>query len=92
MSFQVGDTVGTYRIIKRLGGGGMGEVYQVEHTVTGRMEAMKIVATDASQTSEQDQRFLREVQLQAGLDHPNIAAVHNAFCESGHLVIDHGAG
>ena len=87
MSFQVGDTVGTYRIIKRLGGGGMGEVYQVEHTVTGRMEAMKIVATDASQTSEQDKRFLREVQLQAGLDHPNIAAVHNAFCESGHLVM-----
>ena len=70
MSFQVGDTVGTYRIIKRLGGGGMGKVYQVEHTVTGRMEAMKIVATDASQTSEQDNRFLREVQLQAGLDHP----------------------
>jgi len=46
MSFQVGDTVGTYRIIKRLGGGGMGEVYQVEHTVTGRMEALKVLATD----------------------------------------------
>jgi serine/threonine-protein kinase len=87
MSFQVGDTVGTYRIIKRLGGGGMGEVYQVEHTVTGRMEAMKVVATDASETSEQDQRFLREIQLQAELDHPNIAAVHNAFRENGHFVM-----
>ena len=81
MSFQVGDTVGTYRIIKRLGGGGMGEVYQVEHTVTGRMEAMKVIATDSSQISEQDQRFLREIQLQVELDHPNIATVHNGFAK-----------
>jgi serine/threonine-protein kinase len=87
MSFQIGDTVGTYRIIKRLGSGGMGDVYQVEHAVTGRMEAMKVLAADASNTSEQDQRFLREIQLQAGLDHPNIAAVHNAFRENGHLVM-----
>src|SRR5579872_4349538 len=87
MSFQIGDTVGTYRIINRLGSGGMGEVYQVEHAVTGRMEAMKVLAADASNTSEQDQRFLREIQLQAALDHPNIAAVHNAFRENGHLVM-----
>jgi len=87
MSFQIGDTVGTYRIINRLGSGGMGEVYQVEHAVTGRMEAMKVLATDASNTSDQDQRFLREIQHQAGLDHPNIAAVHNAFRENGHLVM-----
>jgi serine/threonine protein kinase len=87
MSFQIGDTVGTYRIINRLGSGGMGDVYQVEHAVTGRMEAMKVLAADASNTSEQDQRFLREIQLQAGLTHPNIAAVHNAFRENGHLVM-----
>jgi serine/threonine-protein kinase len=74
-------TVGTYRIIKRLGGGGMGEVYQVEHTVTGRMEALKVLATDASQTSDQYQRFLREIQLQVELDHPNIATVHNGFAK-----------
>ncbi len=87
MSFSIGDTVGTYRIIAAIGAGGMGEVFRVEHAVTKRVEAMKILAAATSVSREQDQRFLREIQLQASLSHPNIAAVHNAFWEDEHLVM-----
>jgi serine/threonine-protein kinase len=87
MSFQIGDIIGTYKIIESLGSGGMGEVFKVEHTITRRIEAMKILTTDGSFTPDHDQRFLREIQLQAKLNHPNIAAVHNAFWQDGHLVM-----
>ena len=87
MSFGIGDTIGTYRIVAAIGSGGMGEVFRVEHVVTKRVEAMKILAAATSSSPEQDQRFLREIQLQASLSHPNIAAVHNAFWEDGHLVM-----
>jgi serine/threonine-protein kinase len=87
MTFQAGDTVGTYRVICKLGSGGMGQVYQVEHLVTKRVEALKILTREAENTPEQVQRFQREIELQAGLSHPNIAAVHHAFRENGHLVM-----
>lgn len=87
MSFGIGDTVGTYKIVAAIGAGGMGEVFRVEHVVTNRVEAMKILAAATSNSAEQDQRFLREIQLQASLSHSNIAAVHNAFWENGHLVM-----
>jgi serine/threonine protein kinase len=87
MTFEIGDTVGTYTIVAALGSGGMGEVYQVEHAITKRVEALKILFAAVSSTAEQDQRFLREIRLQARLNHPNIAAVHNAFWEKGHLVM-----
>jgi len=87
MSFETGDTVGTYKIVAAIGSGGMGEVFQVEHLITQRVESMKILASEGSSTPEHGQRFLREIQLQARLSHPNIAAVHNAFWENGHLVM-----
>ena len=87
MSFRPEDTVGTYRIVAKLGSGGMGEVFQVEHLITKRVEALKILSGQAAGTPEQRQRFLREIQLQAGLSHPNIAAVHNAFWENECLVM-----
>jgi serine/threonine protein kinase len=87
MTFGIGDTIGTYKIVAAIGSGGMGEVFQVEHVITKRVEAMKILAAEASGVADRDQRFLREIQLQAALSHPNIAAVHNAFWESGHLIM-----
>ena len=87
MSLQPEDTIGTYRIVARLGGGGMGEVFQVEHVITKRVEALKVLSGQAAGTPEQRQRFLREIQLQASLSHPNIAAVHNAFWENDRLVM-----
>ncbi|MCU1272776.1 MAG: serine/threonine protein kinase [Bryobacterales bacterium] len=87
MSFEIGDTIGTYKIVAAIGSGGMGEVFQVEHAVTKRVEAMKILVSESASTPEQGQRFLREIQLQARLNHPNIATVHNAFWEREHLVM-----
>jgi serine/threonine-protein kinase len=87
MNFKIGDTIGAYKIVASLGSGGMGEVFQAEHAVTQRVEAMKILAADPTSTSDRDQRFLREIQLQARLNHPNIAVVHNAFWQDGHLIM-----
>ena len=87
MKFKIGDTIGAYKIVASLGSGGMGEVFQAEHTVTQRVEAMKILAADPASGPERDQRFLREIQLQARLNHPNIAIVHNAFWQDGHLIM-----
>ena len=87
MNIQIGDTVGAYKIVASLGSGGMGEVFQAEHAVTKRVEAMKILTADPASTPERDQRFLREIQLQARLNHPNIAIVHNAFWQDGHLIM-----
>jgi eukaryotic-like serine/threonine-protein kinase len=87
MNFKIGDTIGDYKIVASLGSGGMGEVFQAEHAVTRRIEAMKILVPDPASTPERDQRFLREIQLQARLNHPNIAIVHNAFWQDGSLIM-----
>jgi serine/threonine-protein kinase len=79
MSFQAGAVVSVYKILGLVGSGGLGHVYKVEHTLTKRIEAMKVVINDHLADSENTQRFLREIQVQASLDHPNIASVHNAF-------------
>jgi serine/threonine protein kinase len=87
MTFSVGDTVGAYRILEELGRGGMGRVFKVEHTITRRLEAMKVLEGGRAGVPEQGARSLREIQLQASLDHPNIAAVHNAFWAGEDLVL-----
>src|SRR5512143_3226902 len=87
MNFSIGDTVGDYRILDELGRGGMGRVFKVEHTITHRVEAMKILAGSRPDAPQHAARSLREIQLQASLDHPNIAAVHNAFWSGEDLVL-----
>jgi len=77
--FQVGQSLGDYAILQELGKGGFGQVYKVEHTITGRREAMKVLSASNSDASEQTERFLREIRVQASLNHPNIALVHTAF-------------
>ena len=86
MPLEVGETVGPYRIVAVAGRGGMGQVFRVQHSVTGQVEALKVLLADRSD-EEQAQRFLREIQVQAGLHHPNIAAVHHAFWEGDRLVM-----
>ena len=77
--FQVGQSLGDYAILQELGKGGFGQVYKVEHTITGRREAMKVLSASNSEAPEQTERFLREIRVQASLNHPNIALVHTAF-------------
>ncbi|MBI2690126.1 MAG: serine/threonine protein kinase [Acidobacteria bacterium] len=87
MKYQSGDTVGPYRVTGVIGEGATGVVYQVVNSVTGRLEAMKILADTLTHDLDQAQRFLREIQLQAKLDHPNIAQVRTAFCEGATIVL-----
>ena len=87
MSFSIGDTVDTYRILEELGRGGMGQVFKVEHTLTHRLEAMKVLEGGRLGTPREAARSLREVQVQAGLNHPNIASVHNAFWAGEDLIL-----
>ena len=86
MSFRVGDTVGSYEIVSLLGTGGVGRVFKVKHRVTGRIEAMKVLLQNSG-AMDQTKRFEREIKLQAGLQHPNIASVHNAFWAENTLVL-----
>jgi eukaryotic-like serine/threonine-protein kinase len=87
MAITVGDRIGDHEIIGTLGSGGMGRVYQVRHTISHRIEAMKILLPERPATDEIAQRFLREIRLLASLDHPNIASLHTAYRHEGELIM-----
>jgi serine/threonine-protein kinase len=87
MEIEAGQQVGDYQIVRKLGSGGLGVVYEVEHVVTRRSEAMKILLPLQNGAMDAPERFVRETQLLAGLDHPNIARLHNAFYQQGRLVM-----
>jgi len=75
---RIGDVVGDYRVIDIAGSGGMGAVYKIEHVITRRIEAMKLLPPGTSNDPEHIQRFEREIQVQARLHHSNIVALYNA--------------
>lgn len=87
MAIQVGESIGHYQIVEELGVGGNGRVLKVQHLITRRREAMKILANGRPNSQEYAHRVLREIRLQASLDHPNIAAVLNAFWLEDDLVM-----
>jgi eukaryotic-like serine/threonine-protein kinase len=87
MSITVGDQIGDYEITGTLGIGGMGQVYKVRHTISHRIEAMKVLAPGRPVTDEIVGRFLREIQLLASLHHPNITELHTAFRHDGELIM-----
>ena len=79
MVFAAGDRIGDYEVLAPIGAGGMGCVYKVRHAISQRIEALKLVLPNASATPVIEERFLREIRLQASLEHPHIASLHNAF-------------
>jgi tRNA A-37 threonylcarbamoyl transferase component Bud32 len=79
MSLEVGTQLGEYRIVSRIGGGAYGEVFEAEHVITRRRDAIKVLVDGHLHIAQEEQRFLREIQVQACLHHPNIAEVYNAF-------------
>lgn len=86
MSFHVGQTFGDYFIKALVGAGGMGRVYKVEHLLTKRTEAMKVLAAELA-TENQIKRFEREMRVLARLSHPNIASLHNAHYWENQLIL-----
>ena len=76
-----------YRIVGRLGAGGMGEVYQAEDTRLGRKVALKVLPADLADDAERISRFRREAQILAALQHPRIAAIHGVEEVEGRMVL-----
>ncbi|MBV9610545.1 MAG: protein kinase, partial [Acidobacteria bacterium] len=79
--------LGDYEILKVLGAGGMGRVYQVRNVITDRVEAMKVLLPEISSRQDVATRFLREIKVLAALDHPNIAKLHTALTIDDQLVM-----
>jgi len=87
MSYEPGQRVGDYEIMEVLGAGGMGEVYKVRNVISDRLEAMKILLPDLARQQELAGRFLREIKVLAGLEHPNIAALRTASNVGNQLIM-----
>jgi eukaryotic-like serine/threonine-protein kinase len=87
MAFEPGQRIGDYEVVARLGAGGLGVVYEVQHLISERREAMKILLPDQSGTPEMVERFRREVQTLATLNHVNIAQLHTAFYHQNQLAM-----
>src|SRR4051794_33654200 len=78
MALQIGSLLGGYRIVGVLGQGGMGIVYDAEHAMLGRKAALKTLLRELSGNVEFKERFIRESQVVAAIDHPNIIPIYDA--------------
>jgi tetratricopeptide (TPR) repeat protein len=84
---MIGETISHYRIIEKLGRGGMGEVYLAEDERLGRKVAIKFLPPEVATNENARQRLLREAQTAATLDHPNICAIYEVGQEGGYSFI-----
>ena len=79
---MIGRTLSHYKVLEKIGEGGIGELYVAEDSKLSRKVALKVLPPEMAENAERRARFEREARAVAALDHPNIVTIHSVLSEN----------